>query len=241
MARKDIPVMKTIGVLGGMGPQATTDFVDRLHRAANKLLIPKFVNSGYPPLWVVYHRTAPMALTQEDTIAEPLRPHPKLLELARELGSRADFLVIPCNTAHLFVREIEEAARKPLLSIVDVAMQRITEVLPHRIGILAVGETLKGRLYQDRLEEQKIDWMIIPEEMTQHLDDAIYNFMEGGNPERLWDPFEGASNHLLRQGCDRVLLGCTELPLILEGRADHSPYINPNQLLAEAAIRYALT
>jgi aspartate/glutamate racemase len=68
--------MKTIGVLGGMGPQATTDFVERLHRAAHHL-IPPAGNTGYPPLVVYYIREMPIITGGP---GQPARPNRKLLE-----------------------------------------------------------------------------------------------------------------------------------------------------------------
>src|SRR5947209_5112928 len=92
--------MKTIGVLGGLGPQATMDFEARLHRAAQRL-IPPHHNSGYPPMVVYYYRHAPVLLTEGGKPVTPYRPDPRLLEAAKRLGSLSDFLVITSNGTHL--------------------------------------------------------------------------------------------------------------------------------------------
>ena len=91
--------MKTIGVLGGLGPQATLDFEARLHAVAQRL-IPQFWGSGHPPVVVYYHRDAPFRLTDEGRPVFPLEPHPVLVDAARRLGAWADFLVIASNGAH---------------------------------------------------------------------------------------------------------------------------------------------
>src|SRR3954468_23949818 len=86
--------MKTIGVLGGLGPQATMDFEARLHRAAQRV-IPPHLNSGYPPMVVWYCRHPPVVGAEDGRPELPLRADPRLLDAARRLGQMADFLVIP--------------------------------------------------------------------------------------------------------------------------------------------------
>ena len=85
--------MKTIGVLGGLGPQATMDFEARVH-AVSQRLIPRRGNGGYPPMVVYYHRHAPVLLNEDGSPVLPIQPDPRLFEAARRVGSLADFLVI---------------------------------------------------------------------------------------------------------------------------------------------------
>src|SRR5262245_39087767 len=101
--------MQAIGVIGGVGPQATMDFERRLHRVAQEKL-PRNFNTGYPALTVAYVRRPP-ALLEPGAIGhqprQPLTPDPALLEAARRLGAGADFLVVTSNFTHVFRREIE--------------------------------------------------------------------------------------------------------------------------------------
>jgi aspartate racemase len=101
--------MKAIGVLGGLGPQATMEFEARVHRAAQEL-IPQRFNSGYPPMVVYYCRFGPFVATDSGAPELPLRPRPELLEAAATIGGIADFVVIVSNFIHLFRAEIEDAA-----------------------------------------------------------------------------------------------------------------------------------
>ena len=117
-------VMKTIGVLGGLGPQATMDFEARIHRVAQRL-IPPNKNGGYPPMVVYYCRHPPGLLTEEGKLQLPFRPDPRLLEAAKRLGNLADFLVITSNTPHLFQAEIEQAAGRKVLSMIDTTLDEV--------------------------------------------------------------------------------------------------------------------
>jgi aspartate racemase len=106
--------MKTIGVLGGLGPQATMDFERRLLRAAQRA-IPPHLNGGYPPTVVWYCRHPPILIQDDGRPQLPLRADPRLLEAAGRLGQLADFLVIPSNTPHALQPEIERAAGRKVV------------------------------------------------------------------------------------------------------------------------------
>src|SRR5437660_9050376 len=88
--------MKTIGVLGGLGPQSTMDFEARIHRLSQKL-IPQSANAGYPPMVVCYFRHSPV-VPVSGSGTRRLIPDERLLDAATMLGRSADFLVIPSNT-----------------------------------------------------------------------------------------------------------------------------------------------
>lgn len=101
--------MKRIGVLGGLGPQATIDFEMRVHQAAQRLL-PQQANTGYPPMVVYYYRHPPILLDDAGHPLTPFQPDPRLLEAARTLGRLADFLVITSNGVHMLSDEVAQAA-----------------------------------------------------------------------------------------------------------------------------------
>jgi aspartate racemase len=116
--------MKTIGVLGGLGPQATMDFEARVHAVAQQA-IPQFYGSGYPRLMVYYHRHTPMLVSPDGQPIAPLQPHPKVLQAPRALGSLADSLVMPSNTPHRFHISIEQAAGRPPLIMVNLVVDEV--------------------------------------------------------------------------------------------------------------------
>src|SRR5690242_12717840 len=99
--------MKTIGVLGGMGPQATMDFEARVH-AVSQQLIPQHFNSGYPRMIVYYHRGAPMITREHGSPDSPFQIHPDLAAALPDIGRIADFLVITANSGHLIRDAIEQ-------------------------------------------------------------------------------------------------------------------------------------
>src|SRR5215211_7007362 len=131
--------MKTIGVLGGLGPQATIDFEARVH-AVSQRLIPQRGNAGYPPMVVYYYRHAPILLNEDGTPVLPIEPDTRLFDAARRVGSLADFLVITANGPHLLREAIERAAGRPVLSMIDVTLDEVRRRGLRTLGVLGLGE-----------------------------------------------------------------------------------------------------
>jgi aspartate racemase len=229
-------VMKTIGVLGGLGPQATMDFEARVHRVAQRL-IPPHLNAGYPPMVVYYCRHPPVLLTDTGTPQLPIRPDPRLLDAAKRLGALADFLVIPSNTPHLVQAEIEQAAGRKVVSIVEATLAEVRRRQWKRVGVLGLGEPV---VYTRPLAELAIACEIIDAGPRATLDAAIFRLMEGRNDAESFAVARQAVTALRDRGVDGVILGCTEIPLLLREAADEEDLMNPSQLLAEAAVKAAM-
>jgi aspartate racemase len=228
--------MKTIGVLGGLGPQATMDFEARAHRAAQRL-IPPDKNHGYPPMVVYYYRHGPALLTAEGKPMIPYRPDPRLLEAARRLGSLADFLVITSNSVHLLHAEIEQAAGRKVLNMIEATLAEVRRRGWRRVGVLTLSRPV---VYAQPLARDRIACETLDAEVQAALDAAIFRVMEGRDDAGSAAAARRAVAALRASGVDGVILGCTELPLLLREDAEAEDLINPGQLLAEAAVKRAL-
>ena len=228
--------MKTIGVIGGIGPQATMDFEQRLH-AVSQSLIPQLGNSGYPGLIVYYLRHRPLILNDDGSPALPLTPHPGLLEAAKKLGALADFIVITSNGAHVFREQVEEASGLPVFSMIDSTLNEVRRRGWQRTGVIGMGEPFvySAPLRAEGQQPEQLD----PQQITA-LDRSLLGVMEGRMPADSVALAAEAVDTLRSPGVDGVILGCTELPLLLGTTAEGSDLINPAQLLAEAAVRYAM-
>lgn len=224
--------MKTMGILGGLGPQATMDFVARVHRVSQSLL-PQQWGMGYPPMFVYYHRGAPMKMGVDFTPVDPLQADPNLLAAAGQLGQLVDFMVIPSNTPHLFLAEIEAAAKRPFLSIIEATLNEVQSRHWQTVGVLEVGAP---RIYPDRLASLNITCKVADEPLQEALGQEIGKVMEGRDDAESRAIALQAVSNLREKGVDGVILGCTEIPLLLDKADD---LINPAQLLAETAVRYA--
>lgn len=227
--------MKTIGVLGGIGPQATMDFVERVHRIAQQTIAQDF-GSGYPPMIVLYFRQPPVAVDENGRALRPRRPNPDFLQAAARLGAQSDFLVITANAPHLFLDEIKAAAGRPVLSMIDLAVDELKQRQAELVGLLGLG---RPQVYERALDEAGLPYEILPAEERHQLDRMIKSLMEGRAGAEGARVAMAAVNGLRARGTDHIVLGCTEIPLLLAEGGNAPDLINPTRLLAEAAVAHA--
>jgi aspartate racemase len=114
------------------------DFEARVDVAAQRL-IPQLANRGYPPMIVYYLRCPHFVMGADFRPVLPLQPEPQLIEVARRLGPLVDFLVITANGPHVFQGQIEEAAGRPVLSIIDLTVAEVQRRGWRRVGVIGMG------------------------------------------------------------------------------------------------------
>ena len=238
---KEIPRnMKTIGVLAGLAaPQATLDFESAIHRISTKL-IPSHFTTGYPPMIVIHFREVPFKM-EDGSFVFPVEPNPNLLATAKTLGKNCDFWVMVANAPHIFRESLEKASGKKFLSMIDVTIEEVRKRRLEKVGIIAIGLALKDRLFQTPLDELGIQLEIIPDDLADDIDKSVFKVMEGEDPRRLKKPAIDAVKYLRGRNTDGIILGCTEVPLLLGNKVEEKDLINPSQLLAEAAVKFAIS
>ena len=225
-----------LGVLGGMGPLASAEFMRRL-----TLLTPAIRDQDHVPavLWSdprVPDRTAARLGGGED-------PLPALLRGIRGLeAAGCGAVAIPCNTAHGWFEPMQAATHLPILHIVDAAAEELARLgVPRgRIGVMGTAGTLAMRLYQERLEARGYDCLVPePEEMQALVTPAIAR-VKANEVAASYAPLAEAASRLAARGARAVVLGCTEIPLsIADGPVLPFPVCDTLDALARAAIRWA--
>jgi aspartate racemase len=230
--------MKTIGILGGLGPQATIDFEQRLHRAAQQL-IPQPANTVYPPLVSWFFREPPVLLPADGSTPAELPPvNPRLLEAARALGGHVDFLVIPSNGVHLWQAEIEAVAGRPVVSMVDAVVAEVQRRGCRHVGLVDFRPAAWG-VYPPRLEQHGLSWVELPNRYRDNLSSVMRAVNAGQNGDAEEVQLRLAVSLLRAHHTDGIILACTEFPLALSGVLEPD-LINPAELLAEATVRAAI-
>lgn len=223
---------QTLGVLGGMGPMATVDFLCKLTRAT-----PATCDQEHIPLVVHFSTLTPDR--SDALIGTGPSPLPSLIESARLIErSGARGLVMPCNTAHAWYAEVAQAVQIPLLHIVDAAVEQLPHHLRSQpVGLLATRGTLDSGIYVERHpglqwvqpSEQEVDLFVMP---------AIRS-VKGGDLLRARQLLDKAVRALAERGAGAIVLGCTELPLARSGRPSIVPLIDATDALAHMAVRWA--
>lgn len=230
-----------VGVVGGVGPLATVDFVSRIvqntpaHCDQDHIKVVVEQNPQIPD------RTANLSGDGKDpTVA--LYATCKRLERAG-----ADIIAIPCNTAHAYLDRIQRHVDVLIVSMLSETIATVQDAFPSasKIGLLATNGTVQSRLYHDTAEAAGLD-LITPEPGFQTLVmEAIYGEtgVKAGHTEgRCREQLYAAGQHLSERGADVLILGCTELPLIApETSSGLPPMLDPTDILARKCVSLALS
>lgn len=229
------PAPRAIGVLGGMGPLATADFYAKLVR-----LTPAQDDRDHPR--VIIDSNAAIPDRTEAVLGRGPDPTPALVETARTLErAGAELIAIPCNTAHAFLGAIREAVSVPVLDIMD-EVARCAAALrpaPGAVGLLATDGTVRLRLYHTALAARGIDALEPTGEDQAALMEAIHHVKAGVLRPKVRAAVRGIGERLVARGAAALVLGCTELPLVLGPRGASVPVLDGTEILARAALRDA--
>lgn len=220
-----------LGILGGLGPMATVYFYEMLtsHTAAA-------VDQDHIDLILSSRATTPdrtaFILGQSDN-----NPLPTMIEEAKRLTEAgATLLVLPCNTAHYFYDELNKASAVPILNIIEETVRHCASRGLNKLGILATEGTVSSGAYHTVCERHGCT-AVAPDEGAQKVINAIiYDEIKRGREPNM-EAFLAVANNLRAQGCDTLILGCTELSLLKKGGALDSYYTDSLEVLAAATIR----
>lgn len=228
--------MKTAGLLGGMSWESTVSYYQVLNRAAGERLGGVhsarivLLSVDFQEIEILQHRG------RWDELGAMLAREARTLETAG-----ADFLVLCTNTMHLVAPAIEEAAEIPLLHIADATADRIQASGLERVGLLGTRFTMEEEFYKGRLRDRYGLDVLIPgpeDRMTVHR--VIYEELVKG---RILPASREAYLEVVRsmegEGAQGVILGCTEIGLLLKAGDTEIPLFDTALIHAEAAADYA--
>jgi aspartate racemase len=236
---KVINMSKTIGILGGMGPEATAYLfrliisLTKVDRDQDHIPMIVFNNPKIPD------RTAAIK-------GEGPSPLPALTEGAQLLEKAgADMLLMPCVTAHYFYKEIVPHIGIPFLHLLEEAKAHIQNEYRQvkKIGLLATSGTIQSRLFQGLFTGSGVEILVPDRENQDLLMKALYQKegVKAGFKEYPKKMMGQVLQNLLRQQADAVIAGCTEIPLVLAQADMDVPFIDPLRIMAEKSIRLART
>ncbi len=225
---------KTVGIIGGMGPEATVDLMQRIIR-----LTPASDDCDHIRCLVDNNPKIPSrikAIIERDGE----NPGPCLADMARGLEKwGADFLVIPCNTAHYYYQWIQEAVAIPVIHLIDLVCDHITSRYPDRkrIGILASPSVAITGLYTERLT--RLGYTDIWPDETRQADlfEIIRQIKKGNRGTEIRDQFRIVCDNLVERGAEMGIVACTELGVIDTVLPIET--VDAAQILAEQVVRTA--
>lgn len=200
---------KVAGILGGMGPEATVDLMQRIIRltsAKDDIDHVRCIVDNNPK--VPSRIKAIIEGTGEN-------PGPVMADMGRRLETwGADFLVIPCNTAHYYYEHVREAVGIPVIHLIDLVVSHVRNTPSRRIGILASTAVLMTGLYEKRLKAHDLEAVYPDPEFQEKLLDVIKRVKSGDTGLQVHKEFCSICEHLAGKGAHVGVLACTELGVI---------------------------
>lgn len=228
--------MNTVGIIGGLGPETTSKFyLETVFKCyeKDKNNRPPMLIWNVPLPYDIEERFIAKAEGEEEYI-------PFLTDAAKRLeAGGADFIVIPCNSVHIFIDQVRNAVSIPVLSIVEETVNFLKEKQIKEVGILATSATLQNRLYGEKLEQEDIGVQTPNKQDQDNMGEIINNLVHS----RQNDEDKLKLTKIVRNFADKdiktILLACTDLQLItpeVEGTDIHDTM----KILVDTTVRKIL-
>lgn len=226
---------KTVGVLGGMGPDATVDFMAKIIA-----LTPADRDQDHLHMLVDHNPTVPNR--QTFILGGDEDPGPAMAAMARRLeDAGADFLVIPCNTAYAFQESILDAVNIPLISIIDESIEAVGEKAPgaKAVGLLATNGCLQAGVYQRALSEAGLTAVLSADDELEQFMTLVNGIKAGHKGSDVSATMRKLAEALVDRGAAAIIAGCTEIPLVLDSSMLEVPLISSTDVLAQKTVQFA--
>lgn len=224
---------KILGVLGGVGPLATIYFAQMIVEMTDAKNDQEHIS-----MVILNHATIPDRTNYILDNSKP-NPLPVMISDAIKLEKMsADFIVIPCNTAHYFFDRIQENVSVPIVNILEVTIDSAIARIPNlnKVGILATQGTIISGAYQKVCKDKNLSFSLPSQQDQKDLTDIIYNQVKAGKKAD-YDLFMKIVDDLKNEDCQAIILGCTELSVIKKNfRINQDYIIDSVEALAQKSI-----
>lgn len=225
---------KSIGILGGMGPLATADLFRKIVRMTEASCDNDHIRIYIDDNSSIPDRTAAI-------LSGGPSPLPNMTDSLHKLEQcGADCIIMPCNTAHYFLPQLQALTKVPMISMLEATAKACAAAHPGKTAaILATKGTLAAKLYDAALEKENVPYLIPNAQEQDALMRVIYDGVKAGAaPDAYRKDMAFVLDGLTARGADYFILGCTELPLAAEALQLTQPTIDPTAELAKAAITF---
>lgn len=163
-------------------------------------------------------------------------------EMARGLeDAGADFLVMVCNTAHVFLDGVHASTSIPFISIIEESIRAIDRLRPaaKKVGVMATVGCLDTQIYQDAVTASGREALVPEGRDMAELTDLIKAIKSGDKGESVRRGMQASANKLVRRGAEIIIAGCTEIPIVFSGENCASPVVSSTGVLAQRTLELA--
>lgn len=226
----------TVGVLGGMGPEATIDFMTKVisHTPADR-------DQDHIRMLVDHNPRVPNRQAAIREGGEGVGPELAAMATGLERAG-ADFLVMPCNSAHAWAGSIRHAVGIPFVSIVSACVREIARLVPQarQVGLLATDGLLETGIYQDALAEAGHSPLLPLDDELARLMTLIGRIKAGDKSREVAGEMGTLAELLASAGAEVIIAACTEIPLVLPAGNVSVRVVSSTDVLARTTVDLAL-
>ena len=204
--------MKTVGIIGGLGPETTSEFYLDIVFSCQKITKkarPGIIISSVPLPYEI----------EEDLIEKNIgseRYIPFLIKEAKRLEEAgADFIVMPCNSLHVFIQEIRNVVDIPVLSIIEETVKFLQKNNLNKVGIISTSATIDNKLYENAFKKADINYNTPDKFQQAKMGKFILNLVTGQQNNRDREELIQIINDFDKKNVDCVALACTDLQLLI--------------------------
>jgi len=213
---------KTIGILGGMGPAASSYMLSLIIKQMQSEYL-AVQDQDFPN--IILHSVGVQGFDEKGNItnegAKQILAEAKKIEVAG-----AHVLLIACNTAHVLTHEIRQNLSIPFVSLVETTCQYVSKLGVKKVGILSSETSAEHDLYGVEFSKKGIASIYPDSSQKKLITEAIVSVMGGTNTNKESAVVESIGSSLLKEGAEIIVLGCTELPLLFKD-VNSDKYVEP--------------
>ena len=221
---------RTLGVIGGLGPIATSHFMELIIRMTDAQRDQQHLDM------VIYH--APSIPDRSSFILDPTLPSPlePMIDLGRRLSEQGvGCIAIPCITAHYFHETLSNAISAPIIHAPQETAIHLKKAGIRKVGIMATDGTVSSGIFQKELEKRGITRVIPSAERQKDVMHLIFDCIKANRPADM-ARFRQVAEELRENGAEVIILGCTELSLIKRDHYIGAGFLDALEVLAQQAV-----
>lgn len=228
--------MKTIGLIGGMSWRSSLEY----YRIINETVQDKL--GGWHSAKILMYSVDFDEIDLEHQTNDWIKSDNILIDAAKKLeNGGASFIILCANTAHILFDKIQENVKIPILHIADMTAEKIKSKKIKNVGLLGTKLTMQSDFYKGRLEKKHRLKVIIPQkEEINIVNKEINNLCLGKININSKQQFLNIINNLIENGAEAIILGCTEISLLVKQEDVEVPLLDTTRIHSETAVEYSL-
>lgn len=224
---------KTVGIIGGMGPEATVDLMAKIIRATP-------AKKEQEHIRVLVDNNPHIPCRVEAIMRNGESPTPTMVEMAVNLEKwGADFLVVACNTAHYYLPDIIRTVKIPVLNMIEETVEKLKEDRVKNVILLATIAVLHTKLYEKALNKAGIN-LLLPSPIYQEKVASVIAAVKLGNLTEASKSIDEIIEYCGEQDVDAIILGCTELSVAFNNIKESAiAFYDPTEIIAQSIVKKA--